>query len=151
MANAFVASLAHEAQKNVVEALEAGNGQNALCLHKQVSNNLEATREILIDRMLFLNINADPGATSKQKLFTNDILRNEITPGVADHGGYSVKTHTCFKLYEEECVKATLGAFVKAQANMHLSTGGCGNGGGAGNKNISSTITSKNSVARNRS
>ncbi len=35
-------------------------------------------------RMLFLNINADPGATSKQKSFANDIMRNEFTLGVED-------------------------------------------------------------------
>ncbi len=44
----------------VVEALEAGNVKNAMCLLKQVSNNLGATRDMLNDRMLFLNINADP-------------------------------------------------------------------------------------------
>ncbi len=43
------------------------------------------------DRVLFLSINADPGATSKQKSFANDILRNELTPGVADRRG-SAKT-----------------------------------------------------------
>ena len=52
------------------------------------------------DRMPFLNFNADPGATSKQKLFANDILRNEFTPRVEDRGG-SAKTHSNFKLYEE--------------------------------------------------
>jgi hypothetical protein len=121
VANAFFASITHEAQKDVVEALKAGDVENALCLFKQVSNNLEATRDMLNDRMLFLNINADPGATSKQKSFANDILRIEFTPGVADRGG-SAKTHTYFKLYEEQCLKATLGVFAKAQANTHLST-----------------------------
>jgi hypothetical protein len=37
--------------------------------------------------MLFLNINSDPGATSKQKSFANDILRNDFNPGVTDRGG----------------------------------------------------------------
>ncbi len=69
VANAFFASIAHEARKDVVEALEAGDIKNALCLLKQVSNNLGATRDMLNDRMLFLNINAEPGATSKQTLF----------------------------------------------------------------------------------
>ncbi len=53
-----------------------------MCLLKQVSNNLGATRDMLNDRMHFLNNNADPGATSKQKLFANDIMRNEFAPGV---------------------------------------------------------------------
>ena len=87
--------------KDDVEALEAGDVKNALCLFKQVSNNLEATMDILIDyRMLVLNINVDPGATSKQKSFADDILRIEFTPGVANRGG-SAKTRTYFKLYEE--------------------------------------------------
>jgi len=95
---------------------------------------------MLDDRMLLLKINANPGATSKHKPFANDILRNEFTPGVADRG-CSAKTHKYFKLYEEQCLKATLGAYAKAHANMHLSAGGYGNGGGAGSNNISfSTI-----------
>ncbi len=71
--------------------------------------------------MLFLNINADPGATSKQKSLANDILRNDYSPGVADRGG-SAKTHNYFKLYEEQCLKATLGASAKANINTNLST-----------------------------
>ena len=87
MANAFFASITHKVQKDVVEAFEAGDIKNAICIFKQVSNNFGATRDMLDDRMLFLNINADPGAPSKQKSFTNDILRNDFTPGVADRGG----------------------------------------------------------------
>ena len=34
---------------------------------------------MLNDRMLFFDINADPGVTSKQDSFANDILRNEFT------------------------------------------------------------------------
>jgi len=79
-ANSFIASIAHEAQKGGVEALEAGDIKIALCLLKQVSNNLGATRDMLNDRMLFLKIIADPGALSKLKTFANDILRNEFTP-----------------------------------------------------------------------
>jgi hypothetical protein len=99
--------------------------------------------------MLFLNINADPGATSKQKLFANDILRNDFTLGVKDRGG-SAKTHRYFKLYEEQCLKATLGTSTKAQANMHLAAGSCGNGGGANSGNIifSANINIKNSGTR---
>ena len=122
VANAFYASIAHEAEKDVVEALEAGDVKNAMCLLKQVYNNLGATRDMLNDRMLFLDINADPGATSKQKSFANNILRNEFTPGVEDREG-SAKTHRYFKLYEEQYIKATLGASAKAQANKHLATG----------------------------
>ncbi len=80
--------------------------------------------------MLFLNINSDPGATSKQKSFANDLLRNEFTPGVTDRGGSS-STQRKFKLYEELCLKATMGASAKAQANRHLSARAYG-GGGAG-------------------
>jgi hypothetical protein len=107
------ASIAHEAQKDTVEALEAGDVKNAMCLLKQVSSNLGATRDMLNDHMLFLNINADPRATPKQKSFANDILRNELTPGVENRGG-SAKTHSYCKLYEEQCLKAMLGASPKA-------------------------------------
>jgi hypothetical protein len=65
VANAFFASITHEAQKEAVEALEAGDIKNAICLFKQVSNNLGATRDMIDDHMLFLDINADPVATSK--------------------------------------------------------------------------------------
>ena len=78
--------------------------------------------------MLFLNINSDPGATSKQKSFANDILRNEFTPGVTDRGGSS-STQRKFQLYEEQRLKATIGASAKAQANRHLDTGSYGASG----------------------
>ena len=139
VANAFFASITQEAQ-------EAGDIKNAPCLFKQVSNNLGATRDMLDDRMLFLNINADPGARSKQPSFANDILRNEFNPGVADRGG-SAKTQKYFKLYEEQCLKATLDASATAHANMHLSAGGYGNGGGAGSTSKNSTNNGKKSVA----
>ena len=80
--------------------------------------------------MLFLNINSDPGATSKQKSFANDILRNEFAPGVTDRGG-SASTQRKFALYEEQCLKATLGASAKAQTDRHLAAGAYG-GGSAG-------------------
>jgi hypothetical protein len=44
VANAFFASVYHDTQKDVVEALEAGDIKNALCLFNQVSNNFGATR-----------------------------------------------------------------------------------------------------------
>ena len=87
MANAFFAEVANEAQKDAIEALQAGKHRTALKLFKQVAANLKAAADMQGDRMLFLNINADPGATSKQKSFANDILRNEFTPRVTDRGG----------------------------------------------------------------
>ncbi len=80
--------------------------------------------------MIFLNINSDPGATAKQRSFANDILRNEFSPGVADRGGSS-STQKKFKRYEEQCLRATIGVFVKAQANRHLSAGSYGTTSGA--------------------
>ena len=76
-------------------------------------------------------------------------MRNEFTPGVEDRGG-SAKTHGYFKLYEEQCLKATLGASAKAQANRHLSAGSYGNGGGAGSSssNFSANTTTKKSGTR---
>ena len=122
VANAFFAAIAHEAQKDAIRALEEGNYKTAHKLFKQVSRNLGATRDMQGDRMLFLNINSDPGATSKQKSFANDILRNDFHPGVTDRGG-SARTQKKFQLYEEQCLKATLGASAKAQANKHLAAG----------------------------
>ena len=84
MANAFFASIAREAQKDALEALEVCDVEKALALLKQVPNSLGATRDMLNDRMLFLNINADLGATSKPKSFANGILRNKFTPRVSD-------------------------------------------------------------------
>ena len=72
------------------------------------------------ERMLFLIINSDPGATTKQKPFANDIQRNDFTPGVTDKGG-SASTQKKFQLCEEQCLKAILGASAKAQAIRHLS------------------------------
>ncbi len=69
-------------------------------MFKQVSNNLGATSDMQGDKMLFLNINSDPGAIAKPKAFANDILRNEFNPGVADRGGSS-STQKKFKRYEE--------------------------------------------------
>ena len=89
VANAFFTSVIHEAQKNNPQVLEAGNYGAAQRLFKQVCNNLEATRDMQGDQMVFLNINSDPGATSKQKSFANDIMRNEFCPWVTDKGGSS--------------------------------------------------------------
>ncbi len=53
-----------------------------------------------------------------------------------------------FKLYEEQCLKATLGASGKAQANMHIATRSYGNVGGAGSiSNSSSANINKKSGA----
>ena len=128
VANAFFAAVANEAQKDAIEAFQAGNHTAALKLFKQVSANLKDASDMQGDRMLFLNINSDPGATSKQKSFANDILRNEFTPGVTDRGGSS-NTQRKFQLYEEQCLKATIGASAKAQANRHLGTGSYGASG----------------------
>ena len=55
-----------------------------------------------------------------------------------------------FKLYEEQCLKATLGTSAKAQANMHLAVGSYGHGGGVGNNinNSSANINGKKSNAK---
>jgi hypothetical protein len=49
-------------------------------------------------------------------------LRNDFHPGVTDRGG-SARTQKKFQLYEEQCLKATLGASAKALANKHLAAG----------------------------
>jgi hypothetical protein len=118
-ADAFFTSFTNETQKDAMQALEAGNYGAAQRLFRQVCNNLEATRDMQWDKMMFLDINSDPGATSKPKSFANDTLRNEFCPGVTDRGGSS-RTQKNLQLYEEQCLKATLGASAKAQANHHL-------------------------------
>ncbi len=87
VANAFFTSIANEAQKDALEAFVAGNLKTAYKMFKQVSNILATATDMQGDMMMFLNINSDPGATSKQKSYANDILRNEFTPGVSDRGG----------------------------------------------------------------
>ncbi len=89
VASAFFISVTHEAQKDTLQALETGNYGAALRMFKQVCNNLEASRDMQGDMMLFLNIKSDPGATSKQKSFANEFLRNEFCPRVMDRGGSS--------------------------------------------------------------
>jgi hypothetical protein len=78
--------------------------------------------------MPLFNIITEPGAASKHKSFTNDILRNEVTPGIEDRRG-SVKTHRYLNLNEKHYFKATLGASAKAKANRHLAAGSYGNRG----------------------
>jgi hypothetical protein len=119
--NPFFAAVTNEAQKDVVEAFEAGNYKTAHKLFKQVSNDMAATSDMQGVGMLFLNINSDPGATTKQKSFPNDIMRNDFTLNVTDRG-VSASTQKKFRLYEEQCLKATLGEPSKAHANRHLST-----------------------------
>ena len=87
MANAFFAAVTNGAQKDAIEAFEVGNYKIAHKLFKQVSNNLAASSDMQGDKMLFLDIKSDPGATTKQKSFANDILHNDFTPGVTDRGG----------------------------------------------------------------
>ena len=113
VANAFFAAIANEAQKDAIEAFQAGNYKTALKLFKQVSANLGASSNMQGDRILFLNINSAPGATSKQKSFANDFLRNEFTPRVTDRGGSS-STQKKFQLYEEQCLNAPIGASAKS-------------------------------------
>jgi hypothetical protein len=122
VANAFFTLVTHDAPKDAMQALEAGNYGAAQRLFKQVCNNFEATRDMQRNMMMFLNINSDPGATSNQKSFANDILRNEFRPGVTDRRGSS-RTQKKFQHYEEQCLKATLGASAKSQANRHLASG----------------------------
>jgi hypothetical protein len=100
VANAFFSAITHEAEKNAIEALKAGDTKTTLRLLKQVSNNLGATSDMQGDMMFFLNINSDSGATSKHKSFVNDILRKEFSPGVTDRGGSS-STQNKFQLYEK--------------------------------------------------
>ena len=122
VANAFFAAITNEAQKDAIEAFEAGNYKATRRLSKKISINLGVTSDMQRDTMFFLNINSDPGATTKQKSFANDILRNKFTPGLIDRGGSS-STQGEFQLYEEQCLRATVGASAKAQANRHLSIG----------------------------
>jgi hypothetical protein len=80
--------------------------------------------------MLCLNINSDPGATSKQKSFANDTLRNDFSPGVTDRGGSSSpqkKIQRC----KEQFLSVTIGASAKAQTNRYLSAGSYGTTSGA--------------------
>ena len=72
------------------------------------------------DVTLFFNINSDPGATTTQKSFANDIMRNESSPGVTDRRG-SPNTRKKFQLYEKQCLRVAIGASAKAQTNRHLS------------------------------
>ncbi len=130
VANAIFTSIANEAQKDALEAFESGNLKTAYKRFKQVSNNLAATTDMQGNKILFIDIDSDRGATSKQKSFTNDILRNEFAPGVTDRGG-SAATQRKFQLYEEQCLKATLGASARAQTNHYLASGAYG-GEGAG-------------------
>ena len=58
--------------------------------------------------------------------FANDILHNKFIPGGEGRGG-SAKTPSYYKLCEEQCLKAKLGASAKAQTNMHLAAGSYGN------------------------
>ncbi len=53
--------------------------------------------------------------------FANDILRIDFTPGVTDREG-SASMLKKFQLYEEQCLKATLGESTKAHANKHMAT-----------------------------
>jgi hypothetical protein len=63
--NAFFFSIANEAQKDALEAFEAGNLKTAYKLFTQVSNSLAVAAGMQGDMMVFLDINSDPGATSK--------------------------------------------------------------------------------------
>jgi hypothetical protein len=64
-----------------------------------------------------------------------------------DRGGIIAKTQKFVKLYEEQCLKATLGTSAKAQSNKHLSAGGYKMGGGAGNNMSNATNNGQKAVA----
>jgi hypothetical protein len=122
LANAVFFAITHEAEKNTNEPLKAGDHKTTLRLFKQVSNNFGAKSDMQGDIILFLNINSDPGATTKQKFFANDIMRSEFNLEVTDRGGSS-STQKKFQTYEKQCLRATIGASAKTKVKRHLSSG----------------------------
>ena len=70
------------------------------------------------------------------------MLFRSFSPGVTNRGGSS-STQKKFKRYEEECLRAAIGASAKAQANRHLSSRSYGTASGAGTLHASKKQTDR--------
>ncbi len=83
-----------------------------------------AIKDMHRDRMLFLDLTSDPNPSTTEKDYANNVLRNEINPGVQNKGG-SAKSNKIFAAYQIQLLKATKFASAKASANRHLASSTC--------------------------
>jgi hypothetical protein len=104
-----------------------GEGKSASILLSQVSNNMATLEDMLSDRMLFLDFSSNPNSSAAEKDLTNNVLRNEFTPGVQNKRG-SAKSNKVFAAYQVQFLKATQFASAKDTANRHLATYSHGSG-----------------------
>ena len=88
------------------------------------------------DRMLFLDLVSDPTSSATERDFANNILYNDLKPGVQNKGG-SARSNKVFAAYQLQFLKATQFASAKATADRHLatSTGSASGSGSCSNNN----------------
>ncbi len=106
VANAFFAYVTRATLDDAIFAILEGDQQSAFTLLAHLSNNMAAIEDIHRDRMLFLDLTSDPISSATERDFTNNILRNEVTPGVQNKGG-SARSNKIFAAYQTRFLKAT--------------------------------------------
>ncbi len=100
MAHAFFADVTRTTLDDGIAAIKDGDDKTAAILLTQVSNNMAAIEDLHKDMMLLLDLTSDPNATAPERDYANDVLRNEVAPGVQNKGG-SAKANKNFPAYQQ--------------------------------------------------
>ena len=71
--------------------------------------------------MLFLDLTSDPNSSATEQDFVNNVLMNELTPGVQNKGG-STRSNKICATYQSQYLKATQLASANASTSRHLAS-----------------------------
>ena len=121
MANAFFASITRAALDDAIFAALEGDEQYALLLFAHFNDNMASIEDMHRDRMFFLDLTSDPSYSATERDFTNNVLRNEFTPGVENKRG-SARSNNIVAAYQTQYMKAIQFAYAKASASRHLAS-----------------------------
>jgi len=87
VANAFFAPVTRAALDDAIAATKDGDTKTAAILLNQANNNIVVIEDQHRDRMLYLDLTSDPNASTTERGYANNVLKNEFTPGVLNKGG----------------------------------------------------------------
>ena len=100
-------SIAKGALDDAITANNEGKDPDLVAtLLGQVHANMVAIEDMHRDRMLYLDLTSDPTSSSTERDFSNNVLRNDFSPGVKNKGG-SVKSIKVFAAYQQYFLRAT--------------------------------------------
>ena len=82
MAHAFFAFVTRTALDDAIAAIKYGDDKTATILFTKESNNMAPSEDLHRDQMLFLDLSSDLDASAPERDNANNVLRNELAPGV---------------------------------------------------------------------